>query len=92
MSQLAQRRASQCALSRTIGHAGFSEALAELYGPGHAAAENMAAGQQTEQDVVRCWIASPGHHDNILGLYQYIGVGMAEDSVGVRYWTTIFMG
>jgi uncharacterized protein YkwD len=57
------------------------------------AAENIAAGQRTPQDVMTSWMNSPGHKANILNcaLHQ-IGVGYATSSssqYGV-YWTQDF--
>jgi uncharacterized protein YkwD len=57
------------------------------------AAENIAAGQRTAQDVITAWMNSPGHRANILncGLTE-IGVGYATASssqYGV-YWTQDF--
>ncbi|HEV7655172.1 MAG TPA: CAP domain-containing protein [Mycobacteriales bacterium] len=57
------------------------------------AAENIAAGQRTPQDVMTSWMNSPGHKANILNcaLHQ-IGVGYATVSgsqYGV-YWTQDF--
>jgi uncharacterized protein YkwD len=57
------------------------------------AAENIAAGQRTPQDVMTSWMNSPGHRANILNcsLHQ-IGVGYATVSsseYGV-YWTQDF--
>jgi uncharacterized protein YkwD len=57
------------------------------------AAENIAAGQRTPQDVMTAWMNSPGHRANILNCaLKEIGVGYATDSAsryGV-YWTQDF--
>src|SRR5205814_8113303 len=55
-----------------------------------AAAENIAAGQQTPAKVMEAWMNSPGHRANILNCgYVNIGIGLA---VGGRtpYWTQDF--
>jgi uncharacterized protein YkwD len=56
-----------------------------------AAAENIAAGQRTPEDVVRAWMNSAGHRANILncGLRQ-IGVGYATGGRFGTYWTQDF--
>ncbi len=54
--------------------------------------ENIAAGQQTEQEVMNAWLNSPGHRANILnGAFHKVGLGYfdAGDAYG-RYWVTIF--
>ena len=57
------------------------------------AAENIAAGQRTPQDVMTAWMNSPGHRANILDCaLKQIGVGYATGSssqYGV-YWTQDF--
>jgi uncharacterized YkwD family protein/spore coat assembly protein SafA len=57
-----------------------------------AAAENIAAGQTTAQEVVNSWMNSPGHRANILsGNYTYIGVGYAKGGSQRHYWTQMFI-
>lgn len=54
------------------------------------AAENIAQGQRTADDVHTSWMNSPGHRTNILnGAYGRIGIGLAECS-GRMYWTQVF--
>ena len=57
-----------------------------------AAGENIAAGQRTAAEVMRGWMNSPGHRQNILSTqYTEIGVGyVAGGSYGV-YWTQMFI-
>ncbi len=52
------------------------------------AAENIARGQETPQQVVRGWMNSPGHRKNILGDFTHIGVGYTADG---KYWTQMFI-
>jgi uncharacterized YkwD family protein/spore coat assembly protein SafA len=57
-----------------------------------AAAENIAYGQRTAQEVVNAWMNSPGHRANILSQScTQIGVGAAKTSSGTLYWTQMFM-
>lgn len=57
-----------------------------------AAAENIAYGQRTPQEVVTAWMNSPGHRANILSRScSQIGVGMAKNKSGSPYWTQMFM-
>lgn len=54
------------------------------------AAENIAQGQRTAEEVHTSWMNSPGHRTNILnGAYGRIGIGLAECS-GRMYWTQVF--
>jgi uncharacterized protein YkwD len=56
-----------------------------------SAAENIAAGQRSPQDVVTAWMNSSGHRANILncGLTE-IGVGYATGGSFGTYWTQDF--
>ncbi|MBO1915365.1 hypothetical protein J4G37_62370, partial [Microvirga sp. 3-52] len=54
-----------------------------------AAGENIAMGQRTPAEVVKAWMDSPGHRENILKPgFTHIGIGY--DSNG-NYWTQQFI-
>jgi uncharacterized YkwD family protein/spore coat assembly protein SafA len=56
------------------------------------AAENIAAGQRTPEEVVRSWMNSPGHRKNILDPnVTRIGVGYAKGGSYGHYWTQMFI-
>lgn len=60
---------------------------------GGAIGENIAAGQRSAQEVMRGWMASPGHRANILNCaYRDIGVGYATGGPYGTYWTQTFGG
>ncbi len=55
------------------------------------AAENIAAGQRTPTEVVRGWMNSTGHRENILNCsLKQIGVGYATGGSYGTYWTQDF--
>jgi uncharacterized YkwD family protein/spore coat assembly protein SafA len=57
-----------------------------------AAAENIAYGQRTAQEVVNSWMKSPGHRANILSRgYTHTGVGVAKKANGTLYFTQVFL-
>jgi uncharacterized protein YkwD len=57
-----------------------------------AAAENIAYGQRSAQEVMNSWMNSPGHKANILSKsYTQIGVGVAKKSNGTMYFTQMFL-
>ncbi|WP_070120232.1 SafA/ExsA family spore coat assembly protein [Bacillus marinisedimentorum] len=57
-----------------------------------AAAENIAMGQRSPEEVVKAWMNSSGHRKNILnGNYTHIGVGYAAGGSGGKYWTQMFI-
>lgn len=54
-----------------------------------SAAENIASGQRSAEEVVRAWMNSPGHRQNILTAnFTHIGIGY--DANG-HYWTQQFI-
>lgn len=53
------------------------------------AGENIAYGQRSASEVVTAWMNSEGHRANILGDYDYIGIGVYEKG-GVIYWSQMF--
>jgi uncharacterized protein YkwD len=62
-----------------------------------AVAENVAAGQTTVQQVIREWMKSPGHRENILNTdFREIGAGhVAVSNGGVsrkysHFWVVVF--
>ncbi|WP_250032969.1 CAP domain-containing protein [Paractinoplanes maris] len=56
-----------------------------------AAAENIAWGYRTPQQVVTGWMNSTGHRKNILNCANNaIGVGIAVTKSGAPYWTQDF--
>ncbi|HET6424930.1 MAG TPA: CAP domain-containing protein [Planctomycetaceae bacterium] len=56
-----------------------------------AAGENCAEGADSPETAVSDWMMSEGHKGNILSeRYTHIGVGVAEETNGRRYFTQIF--
>lgn len=57
-----------------------------------SAAENIAAGQRTANEVVQSWMNSPAHRRNILnGSYTHMGSGYASGGDYGHYWTQLFI-
>jgi uncharacterized YkwD family protein/spore coat assembly protein SafA len=57
-----------------------------------SAAENIAYGQRTAQEVMTAWMNSAGHRANILSRnITQIGVGVAKASNGTLYFTQMFI-
>lgn len=59
-----------------------------------SAAENIAAGQSTPEEVVESWMNSDGHRANILNkAVTKLGVGYYKSNSGYNhYWTQCFIG
>lgn len=57
-----------------------------------AAAENIAYGQRSAQEVMSSWMNSAGHRANILNRsFTQIGVGVAKKANGTMYFTQMFL-
>lgn len=52
--------------------------------------ENIAAGQQTVQEVMQSWMSSPPHRHNILGNFTEMGAARVMGANGVPYWCVVF--
>ena len=52
--------------------------------------ENVAYGQETVDSVMRSWMNSPHHKENILGEYSEIGAARVLDEKGRPYWSVSF--
>lgn len=55
------------------------------------AAENVAAGQDSVERVVKAWIGSKNHLENMLGPYNGLGVAVAYDAASRNrpYWAMV---
>ncbi|KAJ1936714.1 hypothetical protein EC988_008114, partial [Linderina pennispora] len=49
---------------------GLFERIKPFVSGARGAAENVAFNQRSVDDVMKAWINSPGHHDNIVGPYD----------------------
>lgn len=60
----------------------------------NTAAENIAAGQKSPEQVVESWMNSEGHRKNILnGTFAKMGLGYVKAQGGYgTYWTQLFLG
>jgi len=77
-----------------FGHEGFESrinTITKQTGNVNAAAENVATGKLTAQQVVDGWLHSPGHKKNIEGNYNFTGIGVAKDNNGQVFYTQIFI-
>jgi len=54
-------------------------------------AENVAYGYDSADAVVKAWIASEGHKENIEGNFTHFGIAVDQDKNGKNYFTNIFM-
>jgi uncharacterized protein YkwD len=98
LATAAQRHADDMAANNYFSHASLNGAkfTTRLRNAGYRyrlAAENIAAGQQTPDEVVAGWMASPGHRANILNCRLKeigIGYGFNDGSTYGSYWVQDF--
>jgi uncharacterized protein YkwD len=54
--------------------------------------ENLAYNFKTPEDVLKAWLNSPAHKENIVGNYTHFGISIKENPVtGKKYYTNIFV-
>jgi uncharacterized protein YkwD len=75
--------------NRTLKHSSIRDIMALGF---DRAAENIAWGQKTTEDVMKTWMNSMGHRRNILGDYKYMGYAFSPDPNGRLYWCVVFGG
>ncbi len=96
ISAQAKAHSEEMARSSNMSHDGFDR-RANLVSKTivyRSAAENVAfnAGYaQPDLVAVKGWIASAGHHRNMVGQYDLTGIGVAKNAKGEYYFTQIFI-
>jgi uncharacterized protein YkwD len=68
----------------------FHERIQRQGYQGRRMGENIAAAQDTVAGVMRDWMNSPHHRDNILGDFSEIGAARARAGDGTSYWCVTF--
>jgi uncharacterized protein YkwD len=86
---MARSWAQVMATSVGLSHGDFAGRIEATY-PNTAAGEDIAEGQPDAASVVTAWMESPPHRANILGDFNRIGTGSAQDSTGSLYWCADF--
>jgi uncharacterized protein YkwD len=57
----------------------------------YTAGENVANGDVGVEEIMKAWMASPKHRDNILNAkFTEIGLGLSRNDKGVVYYTQVF--
>lgn len=95
LNKAAQKHAEYMANENQLSHYGryYSKVSDRVQADGYrfrGVAENIAAGQESINEVMDDWMKSMGHRKNILGNYVDIGIGIAESSSGRIYWCVVF--
>lgn len=91
----AERHTAHQALVGQMAHEGIGDGTPQermlAAGWDWAWGENAAVGQTSPEQVVREWMASPGHRANILNpAFGFLAVGFSTSADGRPYWTQSF--
>ncbi len=95
LMRAAQAHATFMAVNGIMGHVGSggSTMSQRVKASGYTAcfaAENVAYGQSTAEEVMQAWMNSPGHRRNILdGRARDAAVASAIDGAGRVYWAML---
>jgi len=95
LAKAAQAHADDMAAHHKMSHEGSdgSTPFDRLKRQGYhyqSAAENVAEGYRTADDVMAGWMDSPPHRANILGKFSRAGFAVARDDKGYPYWAAEF--
>jgi uncharacterized protein YkwD len=86
----AQNMARQGRLSHTLDGKTFADRASEVGYAYRHLSENIAWNPATPLAALRCWLASPGHRANLLGPCEEVGLAVATNERGERYWVQVF--
>ena len=91
----AETWSSQMSSSQTLSHdPNIKSEYQQVASPFYSGGENVGEGsgnQATPSDVHTAFMASPVHYANIMGNWQYVAVGVVNDSSGNMWVTERFM-
>lgn len=96
LSNVARKKSEDMAINNYFSHTsptyGSSSNMMRTFGINSSySGENIAKGQLSAQSVVRGWMNSSGHRDNIMNpSFKTIGVGYYQSSNGTNLWTQMF--
>lgn len=91
-AQARQHSQNMASGATAFGHEGFNDRVAVIRQTiaWSGAAENVAMAPSVDS-AVQGWLNSPGHRANIEGNYDLTGIGSANGSAGMVYFTQIFV-
>jgi len=94
LNAIAQKHSENMASGRvSFGHNGFAKRAAlarKKIEATNGFAENVAYGPTSATQLLDMWKDSPPHRRNMLGKYEYVGIGIAKDRRGTMYYTMVF--
>lgn len=96
LCEVAQKHSDAMARARKVQHVidgrDPGDRLRDAGVSGSSWGENVAGGFSDANAVMRAWLLSAGHKQNILNPdFTHAGFGLATDSAGMKYWTAVFL-
>lgn len=76
-----------------VSHDHFAERAAYLMNElgAKSVSENVAYGYHTADAVIKAWLKSKAHKQNIEGTHTHFGISVRQDAEGKNYYTNIFI-
>jgi len=91
LNKFARYRVGRMEFEAIVSHSGFAEVAMEIaLAGGEIIAENIAFGFNTSKVVVKQWVKSEAHKANIVGDFNYIGIGVKRGRNNRFYYCQIF--
>ncbi len=77
----------------TVNHDNFAQRASYLMNElgAKSVSENVAYGYRTADAVVKAWLKSKAHKQNIEGDHTHFGISVRQDAEGKNYYTNIFI-
>lgn len=78
--------------NKNVSHDNFSYRYTTLVNTigAKSVSENIAYGYRTSEAVIKAWINSEGHRNNLEGNFTHFGISVSQDEDGKNYFTNIF--
>lgn len=78
--------------NKAVSHDNFPQRYTSLVNDigAKAVSENVGYGYRTADAVVKAWINSDGHRENIEGNFTHFGISVEQDEERKNYFTNIF--
>ncbi|CAM3632760.1 CAP domain-containing protein [Flavobacterium gelidilacus] len=93
ISYISSEHSDEMVETNIIGHANFAQRQSNLHSALGAlkVGENVAYNYSTPKSVIKAWLKSQSHKDNLDGDYTHFGISIRENEIGQKFYTNIFI-
>ncbi|WP_339836435.1 CAP domain-containing protein [uncultured Flavobacterium sp.] len=93
ISYVSSEHSDEMVQTNIIGHANFAQRQSNLHIALGAleVGENVAFNYSTPKSVIKAWLKSQSHKDNLDGDYTHFGISIRENEIGQKFYTNIFI-